>query len=224
MIDGSSSERLRGLRTAPRLSRKTKWVVRFGYILGIAGLIYLLRAPLLVGIAETWVVRQNIEKADAIMLLGGGLQTRTFEAARLYQQGFAPRVLIVDVKREPTDDLEVTVPQRDLMKRVLLKEAVPEEAIIIVGNNVSSTFEEAVALRVWAQASGAHKVIVPTELFHTRRVYWVFHKVLKGTGTEIRVRALNPLEYTKLNWWQCEQGLVDFQREATKFAYYLMRY
>jgi uncharacterized SAM-binding protein YcdF (DUF218 family) len=208
----------------PLASRKTKWALRSGYTLGIGLFIYLLRAPLLVGIAEAWVVRQNIEKADAILVLGGGLQTRPFEAARLYHKGYAPKVLVADTNLSPTDILGVTVSETEAVEQILLKNAVPPNAIIKIGKPVSNTYEEARALRDWVEANAAHKVIVPTELFHTRRVSWVFHKMLKGTGAEIRVQSLNPRPCTTINWWQREQCLVDFHREVIKFAYYVIKY
>ncbi len=224
VIDAPRIEQIERGRIKTRFFRKTTWALRSGYIFGILGLIYLLRVPLLIGVAESWIVRENIEKADAIMLLGGGIQTRTFEAARLYHQGYAPRVMVADVKLEPTDGLGVTVPQVELMKQVLLKNGVPPEAITIVGNQVSSTHEEALALRDWVRVSGGHKFIIPTELFHTRRVSWFFQKTLKGTGAEIRVQALDPLKYTSSNWWQREEGLEDFQKEVIKSVYYFFRY
>ena len=216
---------LRSRRQRSRISGlPAKWLLRAGCILAILAFVYLLRAPLLAGIAEAWIVRQDVEKSDAIMVLGGGIQTRTFEAARLYHDGYAPKVLLADVALEPTDAFGVTVPETELMEQVLLKSGVPKSAIGTVGKQVSSTHDEALALRDWVRASGARKVIVPTDLFHTRRVNWVFRKALEGTGAEIRVRALDPLKYNSRNWWQQEDGLVDFQREILKFAYYLIRY
>src|SRR5439155_20282894 len=193
-------------------------------ILVIFGFIYLLRAPLLVGIAEAWIVRQDLERADAIMLLGGRIQKRAFEAARLYREGYATKVIVADVELQPTDVSGITVSETELMEQVLLKNGVPKEAIATVGNQVTSTHDEALALRAWVKANGSRKVLVPTELFHTRRVNWIFQKALKGTGAAIRVRALDPLKYSSLNWWQQEAGLIDFQREIVKFTYYLITY
>src|SRR5436190_5585073 len=112
-----------------RVPTLAKWVVRAGCILVIFGFIYLLRAPLLVGIAEAWIVRQDLERADAIMLLGGGIQKRAFEAARLYREGYATKVIVADVELQPTDVSGITVSETELMEQVLLKNGVPKEAI-----------------------------------------------------------------------------------------------
>ena len=227
-MKAKANDIIQPFRFRPQRSRISallaKWAICVACILAILGFVYLLRAPLLAGFAEAWIVRQDVEKADAIMLLGGGIETRAFEAARLYHEGYAPRVIVADVELQPSDLFGVTASQTELMEQVLLKYGVPKAAIGTVGKHVSSTHDEALALRDWVQAGGARKVIVPTEVFHTRRVSWVFRKALKGTGAEIRVRALDPLKYNSHNWWQREDGLIDFQREIVKFAYYLIRY
>jgi uncharacterized SAM-binding protein YcdF (DUF218 family) len=195
---------------------RTKWIIRAAYAIALFGLICCLRAPLLTGLAETWIVRQNIEPADAIMVLGGRFYTRPFAAARLYHEGYAPKILISDVNPEQ---------ETKLTKEILLENAVPENAIIVVGHKVSSTYEEAVALRDWVRATGATKVIVPTEIFHTRRVSWIFAKMLKGTGAVVRVQALQPeTKFTAVDWWQHKDGILQFQTEIIKFLFYWIRY
>ncbi len=53
-------------------------------LLGIGALVgaYRFRAPILTAMANAYIVDQPLEKADAVVALGGGLQYRTFEAAR----------------------------------------------------------------------------------------------------------------------------------------------
>ena len=48
------------------------------------------RGQLLRGLANAWIVHDPLSRADAIVVLGGGMQTRPFEAARLYREGYAP--------------------------------------------------------------------------------------------------------------------------------------
>ena len=52
---------------------------------------WLFRTPILRGAAHAWIVNQPIARADAIVVLGGGLDTRPAEAARLYHLGLAPQ-------------------------------------------------------------------------------------------------------------------------------------
>src|ERR1039458_2085853 len=63
-------------------------------------LCFAFRSPLLTGLANAWIVNEPLERADAIVVLGGGLEIRPFEAARLYHEGLAPKVLLMDVDRK----------------------------------------------------------------------------------------------------------------------------
>src|SRR5689334_20408445 len=62
-------------------------------VLGCAG--WWWRAPLLRGVAHLWIVADAPAKADAIVILGGGLDSRPTEAARLFHAGYAPRILVM---------------------------------------------------------------------------------------------------------------------------------
>jgi hypothetical protein len=44
---------------------------------------WLLREPVLCGAANLWIVSDPISRADAIAVLGGGLETRPFIAAQM---------------------------------------------------------------------------------------------------------------------------------------------
>ena len=82
-----------------------------------------------------------------------------------------------------------------LNRSVLVKLGVPEEAIELFGTGLSSTYEEAVALRAWSLRTHARSLIVPTEYFASRRVQWVMERELTGTGTQVQVPALDDPEY-----------------------------
>jgi uncharacterized SAM-binding protein YcdF (DUF218 family) len=51
--------------------------------------VYVFRASLFARLAYAWIVNDPLAKADVIVVLGGGVETRPFEAAKLYRQGLA---------------------------------------------------------------------------------------------------------------------------------------
>jgi uncharacterized SAM-binding protein YcdF (DUF218 family) len=175
-------------------------------------------------LANAWIVNDPLAKADAIVVLGGGLETRPFEAARLYHEGLARKILLMNVKLSPTTKLGITQPEKDLTRLVLMKQEVPDSDCITVGHAVATTYDESCAVRAWVTETGARKVIIPTDLFHTRRVRWLFGKQLKGTGATITVRAVATSGYAATNWWQHEEGLIAFQNEVIKSIYYHLKY
>lgn len=182
------------------------------------------RAPLLTGLAEAWVVDEPLTKADAIVVLGGRPELRVPEAARLYHQGIASRILYMDVKLSPSAEMGVVPPEREQTRRLLLSNNVPESALIALGQRVASTYDESQAVLAWVRESGAKSILIPTDIFHTRRVRWLFRKTLSGTGTMVCVRAIEPRKYKVTSWWRDESGLVAFQTELLKLIYYRFKY
>jgi uncharacterized SAM-binding protein YcdF (DUF218 family) len=214
--------------SAPHRHRKKLFRIGAGVFLGAALLAvsvgWLARGQILQGVARAWVVSDPITQADAIAVLGGGLETRPFAAADLYKKGIAKRILLADVRLSPTENLKIIPSHVELNRAVLLKLDVPPEAIAKFGTNVSNTFEEAHALGEWAKANGIRSIIVPTEIFSSRRVRWILDKQVGSTGVRVQVQALSPPEYDIDDWWRHGEGVIAFQNEVIKYLYYRIKY
>jgi len=128
------------------LKRLTISISAFCFLLSA---LYIFRVPILQGAASVWIVNEPLQKADAIVVLGGGLDTRPFAAAKLYKQGYAPRVLVARPKSRASDDLGLTTRDIDVARQVLIKEGVPESAIVELDADVQSTHDESLAVRAW---------------------------------------------------------------------------
>jgi uncharacterized SAM-binding protein YcdF (DUF218 family) len=191
-------------------------------VLLIAG--YVFRAPLLRGAASAWIVNDPLAKADVIVVLGGGPETRPFEAAKLYHQGLAARILIMQPKPGPASVLGLIPSEAELTRRILINRGVPASALVILQNEVTSSYEESMVFRDWVKTNSIKSVIIPTDIFHTRRVRWLYRKELNNTGIQVRVEAVPVLEYTARDWWRSEHGVVAFQNEVLKFVYYRIKY
>jgi uncharacterized SAM-binding protein YcdF (DUF218 family) len=193
-------------------------------LLGIAAGAWFARVPLLQGTAQLWIVSEPVAPADAVAVLGGGLDVRPFAAAEYYGKGLTKKILLADVRRSPSEKLGVLPPHTELNRQVLLKLGVPEQAIETFGSASSNTREEALALRAWAEHTRSRTIIVPTEVFSSRRVRWMLEHVFAGSGVRVQVTALDALEYTRADWWRHEQGLIAFQNEVIKYIYYRFKY
>ena len=196
----------------------------FGLFAAVAITLFLLRAPLLGGFAHLWVVNDPLVPSDVIVVLGGGAQSRTFEAARLYHAGYAPTIWVLKPEPQPTDESGLTMAEHELARRVLLKKGVPEKAIEFVGDGVTSTRDEAIAVRDAMQKAGVKRAIIPTDMFHTRRVRWLFRKALRPISGELAVTAIPSRKYDASNWWRHEDGLISLQNEVVKYLYYRVKY
>ncbi len=186
-----------------------------------AALLFLCRAPILRTAAGLWVIDQVPTRADAIVVPGGGLHNRPFAAASLYHRGLAARIVIFRVKSNPSTDLGLMPTEQELTRQLLIAEGVPAAAIVEIGHDVASTRDEARATRAWAGHAKPRSLILTTDLFHTRRVHWLFRKTLQGTSaTSITTTVAPRSEYNARNWWTTESGLIDFQNEVIKSIYY----
>src|SRR5689334_264369 len=113
------------------------------------------RETLLELTAQAWIVSDPVEPADAVMVLGGGLETRPFAAASYYRSGLVPKVLVSGAPITPSQALGALPPHTAANRALLMRLGVPEQAIEIIGRDLSNTFEESIALRHWAEHNRA---------------------------------------------------------------------
>jgi len=198
--------------------RTSRAVLIFGVItlIGVV-LIRIERASLLDTIGRKWIVSDQLEPADAAAVLGGGRETRPYAAAQLYKAGCVRRIVVSNagVGRFGADN-----PDRD----ELLKLGVPATAIATFGLDPKNTFQEARALAHWAKNNHAHRIIVPVEIFASRRFKWILSRELKKAGAHVMIEALAPPAYDLNNWWQQVYGIDDFESEIVKYVYYRLAY
>ncbi len=62
-------------------------------IMGFIGLDYLAHPSILRSFGEYLVVEDTLQTAEAIVVLNGGAPLRVLEAARLYKDGWAPKII-----------------------------------------------------------------------------------------------------------------------------------
>jgi uncharacterized SAM-binding protein YcdF (DUF218 family) len=192
----------------------------------LAAGVWLGREPLLRGAADLWIVSDPVTRADAVAVLGGGLEVRPFVAAELYKKGLVTKVIVAQVGEAKTRSSKILALPGDneLNRLLLLKLGVPEAAIEMFGQENRSTKDEAVALRDWADQHGVSRIIIPTEIFAARRVRWIFNREFAGSAVRISIPSFEGPGYTRAEWWKTEAGMITFQNEIMKYLYYRLKY
>jgi uncharacterized SAM-binding protein YcdF (DUF218 family) len=185
---------------------------------------WLVREPVLLGAANLWIVSDPVSRANAIVVLGGGLETRPFEAAELWRRGLADKILISQGPEERAASMGAIPSHSELNREILVKLGVPPGAIETLGAASKNTRDEAAALREWAERNAASVFIIPSEIFSARRVRWIFRHEFFGMAVSIEVPSVEPPGYTRWDWWKTEQGLLAFQNEFLKYIYYRLKY
>lgn len=189
----------------------------------LAGVLYLDRLPVLREAARLWIVSDPLAPADAVAVLGGGVDDRPFAAAAYYRAGLVTKILVSDDWMGKAATLGAVPSDTQANLAVLRKLGIPESAIDTFGEGARNTHDEALALDAWAKAHNAHRLIVPSEIFSARRVRWTFNRVL-GPGATIIVPALDPPQYDRNDWWHEDAGIIAFQNEILKYFSYRLRY
>ena len=184
------------------------------------------RSQILTGIADCLIVSDKLEPADVIVLLNSEVNTRPFLASELYQQGLAPVIVIARSESTPTVDLGLVPNDTDISVGVMEKLGVPADKVAILPfpGGVTSTFDEATAVRQYVIAYQTHRIILVASAFQSRRARWTFEKVLAGLPVTLEMVAVPYAGFDQTNWWKNETGLITLNNEYIKWFYYLFKY
>jgi uncharacterized SAM-binding protein YcdF (DUF218 family) len=150
-------------------------------------------------IANILVVADPLHPADAIVPLAGGVE-RAQHAAGLFQQGYAGSFVVTDnsiaLHSLAQPELSIT--------GIATAAGVPVARLHPIATTVTSTYEEALAVRALAEEQGWQSLLVVTSPAHTRRSRAVFRSVFAGSGVTVMVQPASAEECDGVFWWQDE--------------------
>src|SRR5205085_10764272 len=156
-----------------------------------AALFLLVLWPLLAWMAAQGLIVRTpqAERADAIVMLSGSemYRERAEYAAQLFRAGRAPRVVLTN-DAEPGGWSQArgrTVMFVERAQDVLTGEGVPQTAIEVVPGSVTSTYDEASAVKEYARTRGWRTLVVVTSSYHSRRAWWTLRRVFAGSDVTV---------------------------------------
>lgn len=180
--------------------------------------------------AKGLIVSNELSRADAIVVLAGSsaYQERTRRAAELFHEGRAPKIILTNdnLKSGWSNELERNPLFIERAAAELKRAGVAEAEIKMLPQNVSSTYDEALLLRGYAEAHGLRSILLVTSAYHSRRALWTFHKVFEGSGINVGLLSVAPGEQMPLpaTWWLHARGWQVVAGEYLKLIYYWVRY
>ncbi len=120
--------------------------------------------------------------ADAIVVLaggvgesgkaGGGYQERVKQAADLYRQGFAPRMIF-------SSGYTFVFHETEVMKELAMGLGIPAEAILLE-TRAANTYESVSGVDAMLQAHGWHSILLVSSPYHMRRALLTWRKQAPG--------------------------------------------
>lgn len=185
---------------------------------------WLFRTPLLRALGDRLIDPDPLVHADAVYMLGGQPLERGIAAARLVNEGYAPKAVSIGEIINSTLQLQgLSLNDAILGRQVMEGCGVPPERIeeLPIG---TSTWEEAGAILEHATTHGLDTIIIVSTDFHLRRIKRVFRKRLEGRPITVVLRPAASLNYDPARWWDSEEGLLMVNNEYVKSMYYWLKY
>lgn len=181
-----------------------------GLALGAAILLALLfHTRLLTAMASYLDQSSPPQQADVVFVLAGDFAgNRVLKAAELVRQGYAPKALVsgpAGLYGRYESDLAISFAE---------SAGFPASYFLAFPNRAKSTREEAAVAAKQLRALGAHRVLLVTNNYHTRRAGLVFRQEAPDLAF-IMVEA--PDEYFSVDgWWRNREGRKIFLIEWLK--------
>jgi uncharacterized SAM-binding protein YcdF (DUF218 family) len=169
----------------------------------------------------------RLQRGDAILVLAGTRMERPLEAADLFLQGYAARVVLTE---DRPDNGIVTLERRglefptnaEMARDVMLRLGVPATAVEILPEIHDNTAQEADTFRRVALARGWKRLIVVTSKFHTRRAGYAVRRALNGSGIEVIMRASRYDAADPHHWWRTRTDVRWAASESQKLLAYAL--
>ncbi len=172
--------------------------------------LYIVRRPILRFTAESWIIEDPLDKADALIVLGDDnfYADRATRGVQLFREGKAP-VIVASGRR-----LRPNAGMAELIEHDLIERGVPRDKVVRFTHDGDSTLEEAEALTRLAKERKWRSVIVVTSNYHTRRSRYIFRRVFPQ-GMEVRVASARDGDFDPEHWWEKRKSIKELTREFT---------
>lgn len=180
-------------------------------------------AAVLESLGSFLITEDPLQKAAAIIALRGQVPFRDLEAAKYFREGLAPVVILVPSKARE-EGLEMkrlgvkVIEDWEYGREVLLKQGVPQSAIVVTKGEGEGTLEELRAAYDVLPDKTA-PVILVTSKFHTRRTRLTWNYVTGGRSQAIS-RAASGDPFDPSRWWKERRFVLAVVREYMGLANY----
>jgi len=176
----------------------------------------LLLAIILVALASQaarFLVVDEPEKSDVIVVLAGETSVRPARALELLRQGFAPHVFVDAETRDLIYDQRLT----DIAQRYIasLPEANRVSVCPVTGFSTNAEVED---VNRCLQPLGAHRALIVTSDFHTRRALMIFRHHLPQYHFNVAA-VRNSQEFGEA-WWTNREWAKTTVEEWSKLLWW----
>ncbi len=144
------------------------------------------------------IVASPLESVNAIVVLSGGDESRMTEALRLYNENYAKMIILTETGNAAKGYLHL---HSFDMRIQLLTNGIPSGNMLITEKQVSSTKDEAIAVKKIMLNRQMISCIIVTDPYHTRRAYNIFKKEFMDTNIKILIQPVIHSWYNSRTWF-----------------------
>ena len=153
--------------------------------------------------------KNTLVKADAIIVVSGGGRGRIDYALSLYQQGYAPWLILSGACTHGA------VSDAMRMKQAAMKAGIPAHKIILE-EKATNTYENALFIKKIANKRHFSNLILVTSPYHQRRVYETFKEVFTRYPVQLQNAPSTFSRWHYYNWWKFQKGITITISESIK--------
>lgn len=203
------------------VKKKILWgILIFVFFVGLAG--WLFPSAILGGVAKFLVHGDVLEKSDAIVILEGSRSgSRLAAGVKLFKEGYGPIIVFTGFKVYPFTFSHTK------LKNYAIYLGAPEDKIIAeLSEEEITSWGEGIANLRLLKKHGAQNFIVVTAGYHSKRVEYVYSKLISSDGysMKFKVFAVEDPDVPLDGWWKTRYGQRSVFLEYLKLIYYYAAY
>ncbi|HBG19753.1 MAG TPA: hypothetical protein DDY32_10910 [Desulfobulbaceae bacterium] len=168
------------------------------------------------------VVKKELPHAEALVVMAGSMTERLPVAARLFQDGVAPRILLTNDGNLGAWSAEKNrnLYSIEWAESDLTNMQVPDQAIVKLTYSASGSIYDALNSRKEILEKGIQSIIIVTSDYHTRRSLWTFERILRDHPVAIGTYPVT----SALSKSSDFEKFPELCREMIKYLYYTLSY
>ena len=186
--------------------------------------------------AGTWLVKKDVPgqgdtpgQVDAMVMLMGSIPDRVLQTADLYGRRVAGKVVVVEESVGAYRVLEERgahiISNSTQARNALVVLGIPEDSIVILPGDATSTQMEAEIIRDYlANSPAIETVLLVSSPAHTRRASMIFRAAFKSLEHPVGVYC-SPSSYTTFyaeKWWRSREDIQKVLMEYLKLGNFVL--
>jgi uncharacterized SAM-binding protein YcdF (DUF218 family) len=192
-------------------------VVILTAVIGFLFLAYLTAPFILTKIGSWLIVRDQLTKADLIIILGGDDNgERAIEGVKLYKAGYAPKIMLSG------GPLAWHLTSADWMRKEVIALGVPSNKTL-VQNKSRSTLQDAQFTLPLVKQLKAKKILLVTSPTHSRRAKRIFNKLFGKEKIAVVSWPATVSDFKLDRWWTRYEDRALVVWEYVSFPLYLLK-